>query len=160
MPVVLYRVDDRLIHGQVVEGWIPELKITEIDIVSEKIKNDLFTQNIMKFSTPSGIKLKFLDIDLAAEYLMKEAPRSKENILVLLPNLFYAAELAKKEVKMNFINIGGMHYSAGKNFSIGKAIFLNEEDCSHLKFLNSKGIKIEGKGVPNDKPIDILASIE
>jgi len=160
MPVVLYRVDDRLIHGQVVEGWIPELKITEVDIISEKIKNDTFTQNIMRFSTPTDVKLKFFDIESASEYLIKEAPYSKENILVLFPSLFYAAELIKREVKINFINVGGIHYSVGKNFSLGKAIFLSEEDCQYLKFLNSKGVKIEGKGVPNDKAIDILASIE
>lgn len=159
MPVVLYRVDDRLIHGQVVEGWIPELKITEIAIVSDKIKNDTLSQNIMRFSTPEHIKLVFLDINLAVNYLNEKAPFSQERILVLFSNLEDVVTLVKQGVKIDFLNIGGMHYSAGKNFSIGKAIFLSEEDCKNLKFLSEKGIKLEGKGIPSDKPIDILASI-
>jgi mannose/fructose/N-acetylgalactosamine-specific phosphotransferase system component IIB len=52
-----------------------------------------------------------------------------------------------------------MHYSAGKNFSIGKAIFLNDEDCAALKALSTAGIKIEGRGVPTDSPLDLMAAI-
>ena len=45
-------------------------------------------------------------------------------------------------------------FSAGKNLSIGKAIFLNDEDCAALKALSAAGIKIEGRGVPSDRPLD------
>ncbi|PIS46596.1 MAG: hypothetical protein COT17_07765 [Elusimicrobia bacterium CG08_land_8_20_14_0_20_51_18] len=159
MPVALYRIDDRLIHGQVVEGWVPEFKITEIAVVSESLKNDLLRQNIMRFSTPENIKLNFLDSETAMPYLSGTAVSSRENILVLFPGLSEAASLVRKGLELKFLNIGGMHYSAGKNFSIGKAIFLNQEDCDNLKFLDEEGVKMEGKGIPHDKPVDILESI-
>ena len=52
-----------------------------------------------------------------------------------------------------------MHYSAGKNFSIGKAIFLSEEDRGHLKLISDSGVELEGCGVPTDKPLNLMEAI-
>ena len=78
---------------------------------------------------------------------------------LLLPGLAEALALLGRGMKFTSLNIGGMHYSAGKNLSIGKAIFLNDEDCAALKALAAAGIKIEGRGVPSDTPLDLLGAI-
>jgi len=84
---------------------------------------------------------------------------SAGSILVLLPGLKEAADMISRGLKIRSLNIGGMHYSAGKNFSIGKAIFLSEEDRVCLKFISDAGVELEGRGVPTDKPIDLMAAI-
>ena len=80
-------------------------------------------------------------------------------MLLLLPGLAEALALVAKGFKIPVLNIGGMHYSAGKNLSIGKAIFLNAEDCAALRELAAAGINIEGRGVPSDTPLDLMAAI-
>ena len=157
MPVALFRIDDRLIHGQVVEAWVPHLKTDEIVVVSDEIASDEMRRAIMRFSTPEGIELKILRIEEAFEYL-NGAP-SAGNILVLLPGLKEAADMISRGLKIRSLNIGGMHYSAGKNFSIGKAIFLSEEDRGYLKFISGAGVELEGRGVPTDKPINLMEAI-
>ena len=157
MSVTLYRIDDRLIHGQVVESWVPYLKISEIVVVSDDLASDNIRRTIMRFATPEGVELKILKIPEAFEYL-NGAPEA-QNILVLLPGLKEAADLLSKGLKIPSLNIGGMHYCAGKNISIGKAIFLSDEDCSHLKLIAGAGVKLEGRGVPTDKPIDPLEAL-
>jgi len=157
MPVALFRIDDRLIHGQVVEAWVPHLKTDEIVVVSDEIASDEMRRAIMRFSTPEGVGLKILRIEDAFEYL-NGAP-SSGNILVLLPGLKEAADMISKGLKIRSLNIGGMHYSAGKNFSIGKAIFLSEEDRGYLKFISGAGVELEGRGVPTDKPINLMEAI-
>ena len=158
MPITLYRIDDRLVHGQVVEAWVPYLHAGEIAVISDDIAHDSMRQTIMRFAAPEGVSLKILAVADASAYLLT-AEASAANILVLLPGLAEVVKLVKQGVKITKINVGGMHYSAGKNLSIGKAIFLNDADCAALRFLSDSGVVIEGRGVPSDSPLDLIAAI-
>jgi mannose/fructose/N-acetylgalactosamine-specific phosphotransferase system component IIB len=156
--IILYRVDDRLVHGQVVEGWVPHLHAEELAVVSDELAGDEMRRAIMRFATPEGVDLKIMTVDEAAAYL-PEAQASRRRVLLLLLGLDEALALSAKGIKIPSLNIGGMHYSAGKNLSIGKAIFLSEADCSALRELSSSGIAIEGRGVPSDKPLNLMEAI-
>ncbi|MGD9641926.1 MAG: PTS system mannose/fructose/N-acetylgalactosamine-transporter subunit IIB [Elusimicrobiales bacterium] len=156
--IILYRVDDRLVHGQVVEGWVPHLKAEELAVVSDEISGDEMRRAIMRFATPEGVDLKIMTVVEASAYL-PEAAKSPRKVLLLLPGLAEALALNRKGLPIPSLNIGGMHYSAGKNLSIGKAIFLNDEDCAALRALSAAGIKIEGRGVPSDSPLDLMEAI-
>lgn len=156
--IILYRVDDRLVHGQVVEGWVPHLRAEELAVVSDEIAGDEMRRTIMRFATPDGVDLKIMTVAEAAAYL-PQAEKSGSKVLLLLPGLSEAVALVRGGLKIPSLNIGGMHYSAGKNLSIGKAIFLNDEDCASLKTLAAAGIVIEGRGVPSDRPVDLMEAI-
>ncbi|OGR45381.1 MAG: hypothetical protein A2X35_03825 [Elusimicrobia bacterium GWA2_61_42] len=156
--IILYRVDDRLVHGQVVEGWVPHLRAEELAVVSDEISGDEMRRAIMRFATPEEVDLKIMTVAEASAYL-PEAATSAKKVLLLLPGLSEAVALMDKGIKFPSLNIGGMHYSAGKNLSIGKAIFLNDQDCASLRTLSSAGIKIEGRGVPSDSPVDLMEAI-
>ncbi|HNW43941.1 MAG TPA: PTS sugar transporter subunit IIB [Elusimicrobiales bacterium] len=156
--LILYRVDDRLVHGQVAEGWVPHLKADELAVVSDDIAGDELRRAIMRFATPEGVDLKIMTVAEAAVYL-PEAQTSAHRVLLLLPGLAEALALVDKGLKIPALNIGGMHYSTGKNLSIGKALFLSDEDCAALKTLSASGIAIEGRGVPSDSPVDLMAAI-
>ena len=156
--VILYRVDDRLVHGQVVEGWVPHLQADVLAVVSDEIAGDEMRRTIMRFATPEDVDLKVMTVAEAAAWL-PGAQKSEHKVLVLLPGLAEALQLSRDGLPIKSLNIGGMHYSAGKNFSIGKAIFLNDDDCSALKALSAAGITIEGRGVPSDTPLDLMAAI-
>jgi mannose/fructose/N-acetylgalactosamine-specific phosphotransferase system component IIB len=156
--IILYRVDDRLVHGQVVEGWVPHLRAEELAVVSDEIAGDEMRRTIMRFATPEDVDLKIMTVGEAAVYL-PQAAESARKVLLLLPGLAEAVALTQKGVKIATLNIGGMHYSAGKNLSIGKAIFLNDQDCAALKTLSAAGIAIEGRGVPSDSPLDLMEAI-
>ena len=158
MPITLYRIDDRLVHGQVVEAWVPHLKAGEIAVISDDLSRDLMRQAIMRFAAPEGVALRILPLAEAPAYLLA-ADAHGPNILVLLPGLAEAVELIKKGVKIYKLNVGGMHYSAGKNLSIGRAIFLNDADCAALRFLSDSGVVIEGRGVPSDSPLNLIEAL-
>ncbi|OIO03952.1 MAG: hypothetical protein COX65_08860 [Elusimicrobia bacterium CG_4_10_14_0_2_um_filter_56_8] len=156
--IILYRVDDRLVHGQVVEGWVPHLRAEELAVVSDEIAGDEMRRAIMRFATPEDVDLKIMTVQEAVSYL-PEAEKSGRKVLLLLPGLTETVALVEKGFRIPALNIGGMHYSAGKNLSIGKAIFLNDEDCAALKTLSAAGITIEGRGVPSDPPLDLMEAI-
>ena len=156
--IILYRVDDRLVHGQVVEGWVPHLRAEELAVVSDELAGDEMRRAIMRFATPEDVDLKIMTVAEAAAYL-PEAVKSARKVLLLLPGLTEAVMLVQKGLAIPSLNIGGMHYSAGKNLSIGKAIFLNDQDCASLRTLSAAGIAIEGRGVPSDSPLDLMEAI-
>ena len=158
MSLSLIRVDDRLIHGQVVEAWVPALDICEIVVVSDEIVEDDMRKTIMRFATPDDIELKIMSVKDAVNYF-PIADKSNLNVFVLVPGLKEIVDLLDGGAKLSDLNIGGMHYSAGKNQSIGRAIFLSDDDSEYLKNIAGRGIKIEGRGVPSDKPVDLMKVI-
>ncbi len=157
MSVVLTRIDDRLIHGQVVEGWIPFLNINEVVVISAASAVDEMKRTLMRLSLPEDIGLEVLDTAGAAKFLEAETKRSSRT-LVLAPGPAEVVELLNNGFKPESVNVGGMHYSVGKT-QIGRALFLDESDVQSLKFIASAGVRLEGRGVPTDKESDILAML-
>lgn len=153
MAIVLVRIDDRLIHGQVVESWIPYLKAAEIVVVSEEAFADETRKTLMRLSLPEEVGLKVFGVSAAAAYLSgtKESPK---RIMVLVPGPGEILALLSAGMGIEAVNIGGMHYSAGK-MQIGRALFLSEEDSRNLREIASKGVKLEGRGVPSDKAMNL-----
>src|SRR3989339_345618 len=155
MTIALFRIDDRLIHGQVVESWIPHLQITETVVISEEVVTDEIRRTLMRISLPEEIALKIMNAQAAAEYF-KNTDNDKKRILVLVPGPAEVLDLLRRGINIQSVNVGGMHYSASK-MQIGRAIFLSEEDCKSFKDIALQGVRLEGKGVPSDKALDIVS---
>src|SRR3989338_9600049 len=117
--IILYRVDDRLVHGQVVEGWVPLLHAEELAVVSDEIAGDEMLRTIMRFATPEGVDLKVMTVAEALAYL-PGAEKSDRKVLLLLPGLAEALTLTEKGIKIPSLNIGGMHYSRSEERRVGK----------------------------------------
>ncbi|HUT86443.1 MAG TPA: PTS sugar transporter subunit IIB [Elusimicrobiales bacterium] len=156
MSVLFARIDDRLIHGQTVEGWIPFLNAKEVLIVSDVTAKDENRIDLMKLSLPEHIKLKVKNMQQAVKYL--KGLKSSETILLITPSPCEILSLISNGIKLGSVNVGGMHYSIGK-VQIGRAIFIDDTDMECLRKIASKGVKLEGRGVPTDKQVDILARL-
>jgi len=158
MPIVLVRIDDRLVHGQVVQGWIPQLDADEVLVVSRNVQGDEMRKTLMRLSLPEEIDLKVMAPPEAAEY-SKTVGKTGPHILILAPGPSEVAEMLNAGAVFESVNVGGMHYSVGKT-QLGKAIFLSGEDIDSLRQIASKGVRLEGRGVPADEAVDVLDMIE
>ncbi|MBI4678902.1 MAG: PTS sugar transporter subunit IIB [Elusimicrobia bacterium] len=157
MPIALVRIDDRLIHGQTVEAWIPQLKASEVAVVSDAAAEDETQSLLMKIALPEGVALKVLRVAEAAEYLSSCGAKA-QRVLVLAPGPQQVLELLGRGLRFDSVNVGGMHYSAGK-VQLGKAIFLSEEDRSALVEIGRRGVRLEGRAVPGEPEADVLKLI-
>ena len=158
MPVIFTRIDDRLLHGQVVQGWIPYLKATEVVVVSDEVAADDIRRSLMRISLQEDVELSIFTVVDAAQYL-KKAAASEARMLVLAAGPGELVKLAGDGVAFDTVNVGGMHYSMGKA-QIGRALFMGDDDKAALRKLSELGIKLEGRGVPNDNQEDILRALE
>jgi len=150
--IVLTRIDDRLLHGQVIVSWIPFLKIDEIVIVDDEYSKDEFMSSLIKEAAPEFIAVNVLSVEKSAEYLFLENKGTR--VLLLSRNIENISKLIELNVPINGINIGGLGYFEGRKKYVN-AIHMSETELNMLKKISEKGIKVEIQMLPNDKAIEI-----
>ncbi|MFH1784408.1 MAG: PTS sugar transporter subunit IIB [bacterium] len=158
MSVLLFRIDDRLIHGVVVQGWVKALEIQHIIVSDDRVAGDQMQKTLLAMATPSSLKLSIFTIDESVKKL-KTNELKDENVLVLVSNPSAALRLVEKGVIPGSINVGGMHFTPGKK-QILKSISVNEKDIEAFKEINSKGIKLDVRIIPSDTSVDMMKCIE
>ncbi|MCX5779150.1 MAG: PTS sugar transporter subunit IIB [Elusimicrobia bacterium] len=154
MPIMLTRIDDRLIHGQVVEGWVKAIDVNHIIVISDEVANDKMQQALLSMAVPSSITVTVLSIDDAARVL-QENKYAKDNLLLLLSRPADVVRLLYYGVAITSVNLGGMHYSQGKT-QLLRNLSVNEADVDALFAISAKGVELEGRILPRDERIDVI----
>ena len=157
MPIVLLRVDDRLVHGQVVEGWLPTLGADLVVVVSDVSASDPVQSALMKMALPSGVGLLVLGVADAAAALASPQMAARR-ALVLVPAPSEALALLENGVAVERVNVGGLHFTIGK-VQLGRALFLDEKDKAALRAIAARGVHLEGRSLPSDPDEDLRAAL-
>lgn len=159
----IIRIDDRLLHGQVIEGWVKPLKIEKIVIASDIICYDSMQQSLYSISTPEYVKLECLSLDSTAKNIALGS-FDKCNALILISSLkeLYEVVLKVKSISASYefptVNVGGIRYIEGR-VEIYKALYLSKQDLEVIKELN-KYVKLEYYVLPKDPKISINEKIQ
>ncbi|MBN1482682.1 PTS mannose/fructose/sorbose transporter subunit IIB [candidate division KSB1 bacterium] len=153
MPLVMIRIDDRLIHGQVVVGWGSVLKPDRILLSSDEVATVEWQRTIYLSAVPEYLKASVLTLEDSVETLTSNK-FGDEKILLLVDSPKSVVYLVENGVDMKEVNVGGMHFKPGKN-QISPFIFVDQNDIVNFKILCDKGIKLEGRDVPTRSPVDI-----
>ena len=145
------RIDNRLIHGQVIETWIPYCKSKFIVVANDELYGDPLRQEIMRLAIPANLTILFCNIENITQTVQKiQAKHSPGEIFIL----FASCQDAKKafDIGLEFytLNIGNLHYAPGKK-QLCDHIFLSPEDISCLKYFKSHGINIDLRCVPTNQ---------
>jgi mannose PTS system EIIAB component len=154
MPLVLVRIDDRLIHRQVVIGWWNVLLPQHIILCSDEVAGSDWQRSIYQSAVPDEIDASVMTIGETVEFLQLN-PNGDERILLLVDNPKSVVELVDAGIQITQVNVGGMHFRPGKN-QIAPFIFVDQADIDYFQLLHQKGIVLEGRDVPNCIPIDIV----
>lgn len=157
MVQIIFRIDDRLIHGQVLEGWVHNLGLTKIIIVSDRICNDENLIQILEFSVPKRIKVEFFNICEMSEKI-KESYLEKEDVIVLFEKPADVLSLLDYGVVIRSINVGCMHFT-GYNVRVEKSVALSDDDIQDFKDISAMGTEVECRSLPQDKKLDMIELI-
>ena len=161
MPLVLIRIDDRLVHGQVVVGWGLLLKPARIILCSDTIATSAWEKEIYmgaEAMAPFPLTISVLTTEETLAFL-NDKVNEPEKIILLVETPQDILELIKKGVKIEKINVGGMHYRQGKR-RLAPYIFVDDRDIELFKEINRMEIELEGREVPTGKRIDIIKAID
>jgi len=150
------RIDDRLIHGQVVTAWLQYLgKCDEILIADDKARKDQFLQNVLRMTAPPNMSLRVRSVDeTVADFQTKS--NDTRRVLLLTRGPGQMLRLIEGGVPIAFINLGGMGAGPGRH-NLQRSVSVSEEDIEQFRQILGKGVKIELKMVPSDRGVDLAA---
>ena len=158
MGVVLVRIDDRLIHGQVVENWMKFQKINHVVVVNDFVASDRMQKTLFSMAVPDHAKISILTIAQTKEAILNgQFERDRTMLLLVSPR--DVLNLINKGVRIKEVNVGGMHYSPDKK-QILKAISVSKQDIQAFQELDKLGVRLEARMVPDDEKIDIMEIIK
>ncbi len=143
------RVDNRLVHGQIIETWLPYSNAQTIIVGNNQLARDELQQEIIKLAVPYGVEISFSSIAGMPEQINKmEHSKSEQEIFLL----FYCCQDAKAafESGVGFcaLNIGNIHYTPGRH-QICDHIALDQQDLYCLRYLENQGVRLDFRCVPN-----------
>ncbi len=151
--IVLTRIDDRLIHGQVVEGWVNFLKASLILVADDRVAANAVQRSIMEISVPQGLKVLIGTVEEICSRVRTSVSGADRAIL-----LFSTPSDVRRALRLGLsctlLNIGGMHYVPGKR-KLLDVIAVDDTDLEALKDISAQGVKVEVQPVPTQKPLTL-----
>ena len=148
MPVALYRIDDRLIHGQVVVGWGQPLDLGFIVLVDDVVADSEWEQELYRMGVPPGMDLYFATTREAAAGMEKYSADRRTG-MVLTGTAQTMLELARRSaVRIGAVNVGGIHHREDRTQRL-RYVFLNRAEEDALRALDALGIVVTAQDVPS-----------
>ena len=154
MAIVLFRVDDRLIHGQVVIGWGRPLGVTRIVLVDDAVSASDWEQDLYRMAVPTDIEVAFVDVAGAAARLA-DWQREDGRTLVLTGDLGTMAALrAAAPALVQHVNLGGVHHRPGRRERL-PYLYLTDEELRALVALEQAGADVTAQDLPTTSPVHL-----
>ena len=153
MSIALYRIDDRLIHGQVVVGWGQPLDIGFIVLVDDNVACCDWEQDLYRMGVPPEMEIIFADVETAIKSHASYIADPRKGILVV-PDISTMERLIHGVPSIAEVNLGGIHHRAGRAQKL-RYLFLAPDEEEQLKNLSARGVKITGRDVPAARIVPI-----
>ena len=148
MPITLYRIDDRLIHGQVVIGWGQPLGIRLVILVDDEVRATAWEQELYRAAMPQGMEVRFASTDEASRDLPAWHEASLRTV-VLSGEIDTMAQLAARHPTLvRDVNVGGLHHRQGRTKRL-PYVYLSEGEFQELCELRDRGVTVTAQDVPS-----------
>jgi mannose/fructose/N-acetylgalactosamine-specific phosphotransferase system component IIB len=148
VPLLLARIDDRLIHGQVAHGWGNALHPTLLAIVSDSLRRDPDRADLYLFAVPEGARGRVVSVTEALDPAFRNEVDSERTIL-----LFASPEDALRLVEGGFtleeLNLGGLHHAPGRQ-EVLPYVYLDEADRERLRAVRRRGVRVYAQDLPSN----------
>ncbi len=152
LDFTLIRVDNRLVHGQILEAWLPYVKASCIVIADDEVANDFFRETVIKMAVPRDIEVLIYSIEEFGKSHVYDESYGRKAIL-LFSSIADSLRCFDLGFKFRRLNIGNV-YSDQNYIRCGASLFLSESDMVRLKRMSDAGVRIDLRCVPRDKSLD------
>ncbi len=149
--IALVRVDNRLVHGQILEAWVPRLRIRCVVVADDEAAASPLAQAAMTLALPPELQGSVLPVAQVAYDALSRAP---EPVLLLfreVEGLARAAAAGLTPALAPHVNVGNVHYGAGRR-AVTPSVFLSDRELAELERLQAAGFDVAARAVPSDAP--------
>ena len=152
MSVVLYRIDDRLIHGQVVVGWGQALDLGFVVLVGDVVAASEWERELYRMAVPPGMEVYFHSVANVGECLARYRADRRAGIL-LTGEVETLRTLAAAGV-VPAVNVGGLHHRADRTQRL-RYVFLSSREEEALREIAALGIPVTAQDVPSARAVPL-----
>ncbi len=157
--IALLRVDNRLLHGQIFEAWVPRLKVRAIEVADDAAASSPLARAAMTLALPPGLRA---DIRAVAEVDWEALARSPEPTLVVfrdLADLAKAVEAGLTPDRAPAVNLGNIHFTDGRR-AVTPSVFLSQSELDTVVRLARLGFAVEARAVPAEPSVGPETMVE
>ena len=159
MPIVLHRVDERLIHGQVVVGWGSQLRPDRIIVVDDDLAVSSWEQELYCLGVPPEIAAEFISVSAARERL-PQLRAAEERIFMLTGDAGTMARLGRDGLLHGAeVNIGGIHHAPGRKQAL-PYVYLSDAEITALRELADGGADVSARDLPGARRVDLTQLLQ
>ncbi len=153
MPnIVLTRIDNRLIHGQVATQWCRSIGANLILVANDEVSTNSLRQGLMDMAAPAGVATRYWTIEKTITTINKASDAQK--IFIVCDNPTDVLRLVEGGVPIKKVNIGNMHMAEGKR-QVATVVAVDDADVAAFKKLNDLGVELEIRKVPTESSEDV-----
>jgi PTS system mannose-specific IIB component/fructoselysine and glucoselysine-specific PTS system IIB component len=152
VSVTLYRIDDRLIHGQVVVGWGQPLGVEFIVLVDDEVRASEWEQELYRMGVPPHVAVVFASVDEAVEQLPAWRADPRKGIVLTGDIASMAALSRRADGAVAEVNLGGIHYREGRKERL-RYVYLSDAEGEALQQLAATGVAVSAQDVPTGRRV-------
>ncbi len=153
MPVELVRIDDRLIHGQVVVGWGQHLNLQRIILVHDDVATSEWEQELYRLGVPEEMTVEFAAVSDAVAHLA-EWRADPRRAIILAADIETVLRLVDGGAGVAAVNVGGIHHRPGRVQKL-RYVYLAPDEADKLRRLAARGIAVTAQDVPTARPVSL-----
>ena len=153
MALELYRIDDRLIHGQVVVGWGQPLDLGFIVLVDDEVASSDWEQELYRMGVPPDMDVYFDGVEAAATNLERYQDDDRRGLL-LTGDIDTMTRLVDSSDAIRRVNVGGIHHRPGRTQRL-RYVFLSPSEEEQLRALAGRNIEVTAQDVPAARPVPL-----
>ena len=150
--IVLTRIDERLIHGQVITSWLKLSDANTVVIMDDMSATNPFARRILNAAAPKNMDMKIFKVDEAIEYLLGEKENERIFVMAKVPGPILAA--IKAGVEFREINLGNMGGGPGRK-RFNKNVNASDQEVAQFREIAESGTPIYAQMVPTDAKVDL-----
>jgi mannose/fructose/N-acetylgalactosamine-specific phosphotransferase system component IIB len=158
MAIHLYRIDDRLIHGQVVVGWGQPLNIRVLVLVDDAVAASDWEKELYRMAVPPEMEVRFVDVPTAIRDHAKFASDPRPGLLIT-GDIDSMYRLVKGVKAIGSVNLGGIHHRAGRSEKL-RYVFLTPDEEQQLRQLEAAGVEVTAQDVPSAHAVSLQEVLE
>jgi len=158
MGIHLYRIDDRLIHGQVVVGWGQPLNARFMVLVDDLVASSEWEKDLYRMAVPPEMEIFFADVETAIRDHARYADDPRPGILIT-GDIGSMQRLVRGVKAIGSVNLGGIHHRAGR-LPKKRYIFLTPEEEKQLHEIEAAGVEVTAQDVPSARAVPLSEVLE
>ena len=154
MAIEVYRIDDRLVHGQVVVGWGQPLRLAFVVLVDDDVAASEWEQDLYRMGVPPEMRIHFETVASALTRLPEYQRMTQPGLLLTGDTATMRRLVEGGAAGISRVNIGGVHHRADRVPRM-RYVFLTPGEEADLQAIAARGIEVTAQDLPSASTVSL-----